>query len=299
MLRSFKSLKFSSRGTLSSLTADRQVLALTLLNVMFLCRRSTLVTAFCQKTQSLQRRVNRKASSSSGRLPLPSETWALKGNAHAYMIQYSYVLLFSQVSPTDFWYFSPFQHIQTHHVSCWGANHWWLPWRGPIKWEAAGRGCQDRIPCDDKGSPRRRREGEWAWKILTNFDKVTSGDMKEPFGCEHCVCVCLCVFRGCVSHGRTQTSWSSWSRRDEKPENPSTMTSCWLRSLWRIPGYNHLFILLISHLGMFPYVNMRRLTCICLSPADMWRFRCSGTCTVTLCICSRETAASRGDTRRS
>lgn len=196
MLRSFKSLKFSSRGTLSSLTADRQVLALTLLNVMFLCRRSTLVTAFCQKTQSLQRRVNRKASSSSGRLPLPSETWALKGNAHAYMIQYSYILLFSQVSPTDFWYFSPFQHIQTHHVSCWGANHWWLPWRGPIKWEAASRGCQDRIPCDDKGSPWRRREGEWAWKILKNFDKVTSGDMKEPFGCEHCVCVSAFVCLG-------------------------------------------------------------------------------------------------------
>lgn len=50
---------------------------------MFVCRRSTLVMAFCQKTLSLRRRVNRKASSSSGHLPLPSVTWALKGNTHS------------------------------------------------------------------------------------------------------------------------------------------------------------------------------------------------------------------------
>lgn len=112
MLRSFKSLKFPSRGTFSSLTADRQVFALTLLNVMFLCRRSTLVTAFCQKTQSLQRRVNRKASSSSGRLPLPSETWALKGNAHAYMIQYSYVLCHQLTFDTSL-LFSTSKHIMS------------------------------------------------------------------------------------------------------------------------------------------------------------------------------------------
>ncbi len=62
------------------------------------CRRSTLVTAFCQKTQSLRRRVNRKASSSSGHLPLPSETWALKGNTYKY-ISNNIHFYYSNISP--------------------------------------------------------------------------------------------------------------------------------------------------------------------------------------------------------
>lgn len=32
------------------------------------------------------------------------------------------------------------------------------------------------------------------------------------------------VCRVCALHGQMPTSWSSWSRRDARPENPSTMT---------------------------------------------------------------------------
>lgn len=38
---------------------------------------------------------------------------------------------------------------------------------------------------------------------------------------------------------------------------------------------------------------------VCVFFADTWRFRCLGTCTVTLSTCLRGTAASSGDTRRS
>lgn len=47
---------------------------------VYVSRRSIQATAFCLKTQSLLRPVNRKESSSSDLHPLPSETWASRGD---------------------------------------------------------------------------------------------------------------------------------------------------------------------------------------------------------------------------
>ena len=59
------------------------------------CRRFTLAMAFYQKAQSLQRHVNRMASSSSGLLLLPFETWALRGDTHTSYIKYRIYLCLS------------------------------------------------------------------------------------------------------------------------------------------------------------------------------------------------------------
>lgn len=122
--------------------------------------------AFCQKTQSLLRHVNRRESSSLDLPPLPSETWALKG------VLVIICLVFLVLSSWGLFLLWPkfiwkrncclhfFQHIQAYHVSCRRANYRRLPRRGPIKWEPAGRGCPDWIPCYDQSSSWRRRKGE-------------------------------------------------------------------------------------------------------------------------------------------